>query len=85
MQNLDLKAERLRQTLFDAARELAEFEHLQSFSIPVPNTSPLRFVTYGTKDDSHGSLADTGWEKYGPGVDESTAAKMERDPDQSPH
>lgn len=86
MQTLDVKAEQLRQRLFDAARQLAEFEHLGSFQLAVPDTDPPHFITYGTKEEIEAISSDEGFQKYGPDdVDEGTLHKMQRDPDSAPN
>jgi hypothetical protein len=92
MQTLDVKAEQLRQRLFEAARQLAEFEHQQSFRIPVPGSDPLRFIAYGTRVelDAIGAdgvaeymQADTGAAPPR-NLGDSITAKLQRDPDSAP-
>lgn len=97
MQTLDVKAEQLRQRLFDAARQLAEFEHQQSFRIPVPDSDPPRYIAFGTREEIGAIASDEGWHKYTPddlakspnaapprNLGDSTTAKLQRDPDSAP-
>jgi hypothetical protein len=93
MQTLDVKAEQLRQRLFEAARQLAEFEHQQSFRIPVPGSDPLRFIAYGTREEIDAIGAD-GLDEYRQAdagipaprnLGDSTTAKLQRDPDSAPN
>lgn len=84
MQTLDVKAEQLRQRLFDAAHQLAEFEHQQSFRIPVPGSD--RIIAFGTRAEIDALVSDEGWQQYTPDdLDEGTAAKLQRDPDSAPN
>ncbi|MGV3592721.1 MAG: hypothetical protein ACO1PZ_13620 [Gammaproteobacteria bacterium] len=86
MQTLDVKAERLRQRLVDAAQQVAEFEHLQSFQIPVPDSDPPRFIAVGTREEIDAFVSDEGWQQLTPDdVDASTAAKLQHDPDSAPN
>ncbi|HEY0963676.1 MAG TPA: hypothetical protein VGE69_15100 [Pseudomonadales bacterium] len=86
MQTLDVKAEQLRQRLFDAVREVAGFENQQSFQIAIPDSDPPRFIAFGTREELDGFISDEGWREY-PSRDlgDATTAKLQRDPDSAPN
>jgi hypothetical protein len=74
--------QQLRNAVIDAARELAQFEHIESFQLPVPNTQPPVFVTYGTKELIEAISSNEGWQRYGPDdVDEGTLNKRDANED----